>query len=243
MSISDHFGIGLRWKPGNICNQNSSHNTISYKKPKSVNLADLEVSIASAMPNIVHGQDVDAKLSKFQNVLLNFEKSNSQTVVRRVSKPFQPKWFNKKIKTEITLRNFYKASGHVNLFKNQRNKVVNMIKYEKANYYRNVLIKSKGDCRKLWKHFKEAIGKTPLITSPVLNIDGNTVIDLFEVTNAFNIYFTSVSSHVIEHLPRLYTYTPSIDFANFLANKLTRRQTFSLPHVTELTLRTPTIYM
>ena len=31
MSISDHFGIGLRWKPGNICNQNSSHNTISYK--------------------------------------------------------------------------------------------------------------------------------------------------------------------------------------------------------------------
>ena len=111
-----------------------------------VNLADLEVSIASAMPNIVHGQDVDAKLSKFQYVLLNFEKSNSKTVVRRVSKPFQPKWFNKKIKTEITLRNFYKASDHVNLFKNQRNKVVNMIKYEKANYYRNVLIKSKGDC-------------------------------------------------------------------------------------------------
>ena len=118
-------------------------NTISYKKPKSVNHADLEVSIASAMPNIAHGQDVDAKLSKFQNVLLNFEKSNSKTVVRRVSKPFQPKWFNKKIKTEITLRNFYKASGHINLFKYQRNKVVNMIKYEKANYYRNVLINPK----------------------------------------------------------------------------------------------------
>ena len=108
-----------------------------------------------------------------------------------------------------------------------------MIKYEKANYYRNVLIKSKGDCRKLWKHFKDAIGNTPLIASPVLNIDGNTVNDLFEVTNAFNIYFTSVSSRVIEHLPRLYTYTPSIDFANFLANKLIRRQTSSLPHVTE----------
>ena len=108
-----------------------------------------------------------------------------------------------------------------------------MIKYEKANYYRNVLIKSKGDCRKLWKHFKEAIGKTPLITSPVLNIDGNTVTDLFEVTNAFNIYFTSVSSHVIEHF-LVCIHTHPIDFANFLANKLIRRQTFSLPHVTEL---------
>ena len=40
---------------------------------------------ASAMPNIVHDQDVDAKLP---NVLLNFEKSNSKTLVRCLSKPF-----------------------------------------------------------------------------------------------------------------------------------------------------------
>ena len=40
---------------------------------------------ASAMTNTVHGQDVDAKLP---NVFLNFEKSNSKTLVRCVSKAF-----------------------------------------------------------------------------------------------------------------------------------------------------------
>ena len=53
-----------------------------------MNPATLEASIASAMAQIVHGEDVDIKLSIFNDALLNCE--NSKTVIRRVSKPIQP---------------------------------------------------------------------------------------------------------------------------------------------------------
>ena len=44
MTFSDDYGIGMRWKPGGKCKDNSGHDTITYKKHTSVN-----PSIASAM--------------------------------------------------------------------------------------------------------------------------------------------------------------------------------------------------
>ena len=67
MTLSDHYGIGMRWKPGGKCKDNSGHDTITYKKHTSVNPATLEASIASAMAQIVHDQDVDIKLSIFND--------------------------------------------------------------------------------------------------------------------------------------------------------------------------------
>ena len=111
-----------------------------------------------------------------------------------------------------------------------------MIKCEKANYFRNILINSKGDCRKLWKYFKEATGKQQIKFVPVLNIDGNVVTDLYKIANAFNIYFTNVSTQVTKYLPKYYSYILSHEFINFITEKLSGQQTFSLPHISQNTV-------
>ena len=82
-----------------------------------MNPATLEESIVSAMAQIVYSQDVDIKLSIFKDALLNCE--NSKTVIRRVNKPIQPKWFNETIKSEIKIRNTHKVSGKLDLFRKQ----------------------------------------------------------------------------------------------------------------------------
>ena len=110
-----------------------------------------------------------------------------------------------------------------------------MIKCEKANYFQNILINSKGDCQKLWKYFKEATGKYQVTFVPVLNIDGNVVTDLYKITNAFNIYFANVSSQVTKHLHKNYSYVLSHEFINFITEKLSGQQTFSLPHISDNT--------
>ena len=135
---------------------------------------------------------MNEKLSCFNNALISFQDSTFRKVVRRISRPSQPKWFNVRVKSEIEKRNYYKKHGLIELFKLQRNKVVNLIRFEKSSYYKNLLINDKGDCRKLWSNFKQALGKNISTPTPVLKINNSVLTDALETANAFNTYFTNI---------------------------------------------------
>ena len=58
------------------------------------------------------------------------------------------------------------------------------------NYIRCII---KGNTRKLWKHFKEAVGKTHFPVPHVLKIDGVILTDSFSIASHFNTYFSSIA--------------------------------------------------
>ena len=232
ISLSDHCAIGLRWKLGTSSGF-SRHVTMEYKRPKNIVKHTVVPSVMHDLSTVNYFDSVNEKLSCFNNALISFQDSTFRKVVRRISRPSQPKWFNVRVKSEIEKRNYYKKHGLIELFKLQRNKVVNLIRFEKSSYYKNLLINAKGDCRKLWSNFKQALGKNISTPTPVLKINNSVLTDALETASAFNTYFTNISAHVTEKLPKNYDYIPSDDFIDFLSNKLEGVAKFALPYISE----------
>ena len=106
-----------------------------------------------------------------------------------------------------------------------------MIKYEKSNFYRNMLIQAKGNTRKLWSCLNEVIGKPSSCIPRVLNTDSGLLTDALELANFLNTYFINIASQVTAHLPPSTDYAPSTQFNDFLLARLPGKPKFSLPHI------------
>ena len=92
-----------------------------------------------------------------------------------------------------------------------------MIKDEKSNFYRNMLIQAKGNtCTcKLWSCLNEVIGKPSSCINRVLNTDSGLLTDALELANFLNTYFINIASQVTAHLPPSTDYAPSTQFNDF----------------------------
>ena len=210
VSLSDHFGIGLCWKSSSYVTKNK-HVHISYSKTDNLNDMDSQYIISRNMVKVLEATDIHKTVEIFNNALID---TDTKFLIRRVKRPMQPSWFSKDIYDAIKMRNFLKANRCFNEYKVQRNKVVNMITYAKNNHYKYAIIKCKGNTRKLWKHFKEAIGKTYSPVPYVLKIDGDLLTDSFSIASHFNTYFSSIADKVIASLPHS-LYEPSPSFSEF----------------------------
>ena len=183
------------------------------------------------MAQVMASNNINEKLSCFNNTLNKYRNMNCKTVIQRVRRPLQPRWFTTQVKSEIKLRDYYKVSGQMDLYKQQRNKVVNIIKYEKSKFYHKILTDSKGNTRRLWRYFKEVIGKKVTNVLPVLNLNGIFLNDFHEIANALNYYFINIPGNVTQHLPRASTYVPSPKLLDFLSDKLHSKPKFTIPHI------------
>ena len=90
-----------------------------------------------------------------------------------------------------------------------------MIKYEKSNFYRNMLIQAKGNTCKLCSCLNEVSGKPSSCIPPVLNTDRGLLTDSLELANFLNTYFINIASQVTAHLPPSTDYAPSTQFNDF----------------------------
>ena len=68
---------------------------------------------------------------------------------KRVRRIFQSGWFNKDIKSIILSRDGAKRRGHISEFKGLRNKVVNMVRSAKREYYHKILKDDYGNSKML----------------------------------------------------------------------------------------------
>jgi hypothetical protein len=231
ISLSDHFGIGVCWKAKYNTHKNK-HVCISYFKATNIN-RNVHSTVNNKMNAILRTTDIDNKVEIFNKVLSDVTAQNSRIITRRVKRQNQPKWFSNDINEAIKLRNCLKTSNQFDIYKTQRNKVVNMIVYAKSNYYKQILVQCKGNSRLLWKHFKEAIGKSDVPSPVVLKIDGDILSDSLRIAYEFNDYFTGIADKVINHLPTDYNFTPSRAFKEFLNINLSGKPKFTIPHLTE----------
>ena len=61
----------------------------------------------------------------------------------------KPKWFTDDIKKAIVVRDRFKLCRNVLEYKKARNKVSNLVKRAEQNFYKNGIINSKGNSKKL----------------------------------------------------------------------------------------------
>jgi exonuclease III len=231
INISDHYATGIVWKAGmqNMLS-NTHHNVVCYRKMKNVSF-EVNDSFISSMNSVCKVENVNEKLSSFNDALLQVERDNYSIIERRAKRPAQPKWFNDRIKQEIRKRNYYKTSGQFDLYKVQRNKVVNIIKYEKCYYYKNLILESRGDARTLWSTFNDVIGNVTVPVLPVLNVNGSVLTDVYDIANNFNEYFINIASHVTSKLPVSHEFIPSSEFQNFVNVKLSDAERYYIPYI------------
>ena len=234
ITMSDHLGTALCWKSNSCKISDGKHKCIQYRKYRSADGTAAAapspswLSLGNMLTSII---SVDEKLISLNNHLLTIVKSNSKLVTRRVRKLVQPRWFNERISSAIKLRDEYKSTCNMPLYRKQRNKVVNLIKQEKTDYYRSVLISAKGNTRKLWSALKEAVGKTLVAINPTLKVNDTVIKDALHIANAFNSYFTNIASKVTVHLPNDHIYTPSPTFIDFLTAKIGSKPKFCIPYI------------
>ena len=95
--------------------------------------------------------------------------------------------------------------GLVSREENRRfgNRVKDIVRKSKLNYYRNAFNMETGNMRETWSLIKELMGSSPhskLLNS--INVDGSLCSDDGKIANAFNTYFSSIAVELDNNLPQ-----------------------------------------
>ena len=88
-------------------------------------------------------------------------------------------------------------------YKRYRNKITELLRKSKKNYYLKFFEENKSNCKVLWEGINEIIHSRKLKTnsSPTsLQRDGRTIFNQKEISNELNKYFTTISKHLQEKI-------------------------------------------
>ena len=160
--MSDHLPIVVTRKYMRVRNKNSEHITITYRN---IGRLDKESFIAAlkeapwdcafVFENI--NDVVDAWYKLFNSVLDEY----LPQIQKRVKREVQPKWFSNEISQEIKKRDMLlkkarksQTESDWSEFKRVKNKVTELIRDTKSNYFKQKVSESKNNTKKLWNLIK-----------------------------------------------------------------------------------------
>ena len=181
-----------------------SPKVISYRKLHD-NLST--ETIANALENVLESNQIDT-YDEFQNTLISIVDKFApikKKIVRYNDSPFMTKKLRKAIMHRSRLKNRYlKHPSPLNklLFKQQRNRCVNLLKSTKKQYYQSLNTKTVNDNRSFWKSIKPSLTKEASNTKitlieKVTDQNGNEkesiISDDNELANTFNKYFATIT--------------------------------------------------
>ena len=113
-----------------------------------------------------------------------------------------------------------KHDNNIIMYRQQRNKVVDLVKVAKKNYFHQKIEHCKGKSAKLWHQIKKLSGKNVNQDfSTFIVKDGKTVSDPKSISNYLNDYFVNIASSLVVGIPDG-AYNPS-DLASFYQLKTT----------------------
>ena len=147
---------------------------------------------------------------KFKKVLNTL----APTKEKRVKAKVKPAWFTHDISQAIMLRDQQKKNGNHIEYKTHRNKVTNLIKRSKQNYYKKGIEESKGNSKKLWSYMKVIQDHVLKEYPKLLNIDGISVTDPKRLSNELNKHFVNIAKKVNSDLPHNVTYEPPVSLTS-----------------------------
>lgn len=184
-----------------------------------------EVSKVNWLEVLTNESEVADVNTVFQNFYLCIsELINKHAPLRKLTrkeiKSLSKPWVTPGIKASIRLKEkFYKRFLEtrniyfLTKYKFYRNKITQLLKVSKQNYYHNYFIANSKNIKKTWAGIKELITLKPNgFNSPSKIVVGNNVItDSKAIASAFNKYFSDIGRNLAEEIPQV-----NIDPLDFL---------------------------
>ena len=97
-------------------------------------------------------------------------------------------------------RDSFKVNLKTSHYRVYRNKVVNMIRLAKANYFRDLLVKCQGSASKLWKCMNNFTRPRQTTHPRSLMINNKAITDKLVMANHLNQRFASVATRLAAHM-------------------------------------------
>lgn len=230
VSISDHLPQFLILDSLSVPNINSGNEKF-YQDWKNFNRENFILDFFSVdwtKELELHKRDPNFSFSAFYSLLTSLIDRNvpiRKMTKKQIKTSLKP-WITKGIKTSIYQRNkFYnlylrsnrdedKTFYHDN-FKFYRNRIVNLIRNSKINYYNYYFLSNLNNSKNIWKGIKELINNKKSSHPKVsLNINETLESNPEILANHFNKFFTSIADEIRAKIP-----TSNIHFNSFLKNR------------------------
>ncbi len=151
IGISHHFSVCYMRKHNSI-NHIKAHNTIKYRPYKDFNEHDFLEDLKTVRWALCDAFDYpNDSLVCWKSLFLDIANTHAPPKEMSVEKQVQLEWFNNDIHEAICLRDKYCNVNDNENYVYWRNKTTELKRVSKSIYYKELIITSKNNTRKLWK--------------------------------------------------------------------------------------------
>ena len=178
--------------------QKSKHTSIQYRSFKHFNETLFHEDLSKSPFGIIdYCSDPNQSLHLLYEILNSVLTKHAPIKEKRVKHVIQPAWFDNDIKEAIRTRDELHNNKQYDKYKVQRNRVINMIKKSKKNFYNRAINENKNTSY-LWKNMnsitnankKHGDGK---IIPDILKTENGLITDHLSIMNELNKYFVNIS--------------------------------------------------
>ena len=196
-ALSDHFPVCFTRHINIKGNRRQQHTSIKYRQYKNFDLNEYQSELVrSEIASIETIHDPDLALNTLLKIIQAALDKYAPIKEKRVKSVNLPGWFTDDIKLAIKERDQLKYSQNWTEYNTKRNKVTQLIKKRKAEFY-NSAVKHNKSTHFLWKNIKSITSNDASLKLPTnLYHDGNLLSDTKDILNAFNDHFINVSNIV-----------------------------------------------
>lgn len=178
---------------------------------KSIDNDKLNVKLSNTSWNSVYtAADVESATKKFVEIITQIveECTITKKIKRKNNK--KTKWITNGILKSVNRKNemfklLKRTPNNLELkqqYTEYKNKLTNVIKKTKQNYYQNLINEKRSNTKELWKVVQE-ITKSNLKTNDITSLKnerGEIITDLKEITNEFNETFTNMGKNLAKKI-------------------------------------------
>lgn len=207
--ISDHLPIFLIYKNYYNVTVNNTEK-ITYRLINETTLNNLYFGLLNENLHILNGNSIDAQIEHLHNKILENYFIHCPVKTKFISPKDKLKpWINSSLKIDMKQRDHY-----FNLFKRKivskafynsfRNNISKKINTAKRKYYDKLFFDLKDNIKKTWNIINSVISRKPMKKNhniKSLIVDGITISDDFDISEAFNNHFATVGKIIDESLP------------------------------------------
>lgn len=204
--ITDHYYTILQYLSVPEIEKSEANNNNHYKYFTDYNKLNQNLNLENWL-DVYTTQNVDIATELFINKLKYAISENTRKIkIKRYEVKRHPWMTNGLIKSiyekNRLYKNLQKNPDNINLlnkFKQYRNKLTELIKRTKENYYKEQINKNKNCAKNLWKCINENKNKKTIINS-LKNKSGVLIENKAEIANTFIKYFNEVGSKLAEQI-------------------------------------------
>lgn len=228
-NLSDHYPVCITRKEERIIN--SSHKTITYRSTKMFNENDFMAEMFNApWHNINRVACPDEAVALFNSMFTDILDRHMPLVTKRVRSHCKPGWMNSDIKDAIYERDFYKKKGNITMYKKCRNRICNLIRAAKKDYYKKAVRTNSRNTQDVWRHLKKVCPDKKQNCPNILK-GPKPITDSMEIAEAMNMHFAAIPGKYVSNPHNLLSNAVSEAIVDYVDSKINTSNMFSLPAV------------